>query len=287
MISILPQGFNDFHCKAGACRHTCCQKWEIDIDDDTADYYRGLKTPLGKKIQDHMEKGPDGWHFKLTDKGFCALLRTDGLCEVITALGEDKLCDICTVHPRFFTYVDEFILCGTGLCCEASCELLLAPHEPLTFTEEDTAFIYTFKELLDFIGFSLPESLTHYAPLFSSKSCQSILADLMITEPIDEAWTEEIRSLQGMIPALLEKVASYEKTYDPISFDRIYQFIFYRQLDKVEAYGLDAVRAYARRSTDFIFMETALHGNLEEALRRWSEQIEYDTDNVDWLLERL
>lgn len=31
-------------------------KWEIDIDDDTADYYRGLKTPLGKKIQDHMEK---------------------------------------------------------------------------------------------------------------------------------------------------------------------------------------------------------------------------------------
>ena len=87
-----------------------------------------------------MEKGPDGWHFKLTDKGFCALLRTDGLCEVITALGEDKLCDICTVHPRFFTYVDEFILCGTGLCCEASCELLLAPHEPLTFTEEDTTF---------------------------------------------------------------------------------------------------------------------------------------------------
>ena len=58
-------------------------------------------------------------------------------------------------------------------------------------------------------------------------------------------------------------------------------------LIKFEAYGLDAVRAYARRSTDFIFMETALHGNLEEALRRWSEQIEYDTDNVDWLLERL
>ena len=88
----------------------------------------------------------------------------------------------------------------------------LAPHEPLAFTEEDTAFIYTFKELLDFMGFSLPESLTHYAPLFSSKSCQSILADLMITEPIDEAWTEEIRSLQGMIPRLTgKKVASYEK----------------------------------------------------------------------------
>lgn len=56
MISILPQGFNDFHCKAGACRHTCCQKWEIDIDDDTADYYRGLKTPLGKKSKTIWKK---------------------------------------------------------------------------------------------------------------------------------------------------------------------------------------------------------------------------------------
>ena len=108
----------------------------------------------------------------------------------------------------------------------------------------------------------------------------------MITEPIDEAWTEEIRSLQGMIPALLEKVASYEKTMTPFPLTGSINY-FYRQLDKVEAYGLDAVRAYARRSTDFIFMETALHGNLEEVLRRWSEQIEYDTDNVDWLLERL
>ena len=91
----------------------------------------------------------------------------------------------------------------------------MAPHEPLTFTEEDTAFIYTFKELLDFMGFSLPESLTHYAPLFSSKSCQSILADLMITEPIDEAWTEEIRSLQGMIPALLEKWLPMKRPMTP------------------------------------------------------------------------
>ena len=124
-------------------------------------------------------------------------------------------------------------------------------------------------------------------PAFQQQILSKHLADLMITEPIDEAWTEEIRSLQGMIPTLLEKWLPNEKTYEPISFDRIYQFIFYRQLDKVEAYGLDAVRAYARRSTDFIFMETALHGNLEEALRRWSEQIEYDTDNVDWLLERL
>lgn len=31
-------------------------KWEIDIDDDTADYYRGLKTPLGKKSKTIWKK---------------------------------------------------------------------------------------------------------------------------------------------------------------------------------------------------------------------------------------
>ena len=91
----------------------------------------------------------------------------------------------------------------------------------------------------------------------------------------------------GHDPRLTGRSASKEKPISTIYVDRINKFIFYRQLDKIAAYGLDAVRAYARRSTDFIFMETALHGNLEEALRRWAEQIEYDTDNVDWLLERL
>ena len=41
---------------------------------------------------------------------------------------------------------------------------------------------------------------------------------------------------------------------------------------------------YARQSTDFIFIETAVFGDLPENIRRWSEQIEYDTDNTDILL---
>ena len=47
MISIIPEGFNDFCCKGGACRHTCCQVWEIDIDADTAEYYQQLPGKLG------------------------------------------------------------------------------------------------------------------------------------------------------------------------------------------------------------------------------------------------
>lgn len=64
----------------------------------------------------------------------------------------------------------------------------------------------------------------------------------------------------------------------------VYQYIFYRALEKEPFYGIDAVMTYARQSTDFIFIETAVFGDLPENIRRWSEQIEYDTDNPDILL---
>ena len=34
----------------------------------------------------------------------------------------------------------------------------------------------------------------------------------------------------------------------------------------------------------YIFLESVVTGDLAETIRRWSEQIEYDDDNVDLLL---
>jgi lysine-N-methylase len=287
MISIIPEGFNEFVCKAGRCRHTCCQLWEIDIDDDTAAYYLHLKGPMGDKLRRNMEKNEEGWHFKLRKDRHCGMLRPDGLCEVITELGEDKLCDICMVHPRFFTYAGEFILCGTGLCCERTCEILMDGKQPLAFHEEDTDFIYSFRELLEFMGFSISEALSHFTPRPDEGNYRNLLSDLAATDPIDEAWTREMAELTKDVPAVVTAAGRYSATYDPLLFDRLYQFIFYRQLDKAETYGLEAVAEYARRSTEFIFLEAARLGDVGEQMRRWSEQIEYDTGNVDFLIQQL
>ena len=59
----------------------------------------------------------------------------------------------------------------------------------------------------------------------------------------------------------------------------------YRQLDKLDAYGPETLIQYARQSTQYIFLKAALTGDPLEAVRRWSEQIEYDTENVGKLLE--
>ena len=45
-----------------------------------------------------------------------------------------------------------------------------------------------------------------------------------------------------------------------------------------------ALAVFARLSTEFVFMQDALFGFDPEHLRRWSEQIEYSTENVERLL---
>lgn len=290
MISLIPDGFNDFHCKGGACKHTCCQVWIIDIDDDTADYYQHLEGPLGDKLRASMEKSDEGWHFKLNDKGFCPLLDPDGLCRVVKELGDDALCDICAVHPRFFTHVDDeiedYTLCGTGLCCEETCEIIARLKGPLRFRDEDTGKRYTLKELLEDMGWGpVEDAWTHFRPVCTEAETRAILQSLAATEPIDAAWTAEMKELPGRTAELTERERAYTARYDRELFDRFLQFIFYRQLDKLEEYGPEALAEYARQSTQYIFMKAALTGDPLEAARRWSEQIEYDTGNVGLLLD--
>lgn len=287
LSDIYPLLMRNFHCKAGACQHTCCQKWEIDIDDATAAYYQSLNGDIGNHVRHNMYCDDDGWHFKLTEQERCGLLRNDGLCQLILDIGEGALCQICTDHPRFYVDVDDYTLCGVGLSCEASVELLVEQQEPLLFAVDHTDWTGDFPALLDFLGFSLPKSHLYFHPTITHIEYASILADLAITEPIDEAWTQDVKRLQANVDTLLDSSNTYKHHYNLTVFNNIYHYIFYRQLDKAFVYGIEAIAIYARRSTDYIFLMAALSGDVHESIRRWSEQIEYDTDNVDWLLERL
>jgi len=283
MISILPEFFNDFHCKADQCSHTCCQVWEIDIDEDTADYYGSLPGPLGEKIRRSMAKDGDTWHFTLNERGYCHLLDDKGLCTIIKELGEDALCDICTVHPRFFTYVDDYILCGVGLCCEETCELISQLAGPLHFMDEDTGTPLLFATLLEGMGLAMPEEELHFVPAPDAGCYHKLLARLAGTEPIDQAWTDRLQELLARVPEIVKAAEAYKSSCDATLFDRLYQYIFYRQLDKADTYGMRTLAEYARESTEYVYLESALTHNPREAMHRWSEQIEYDTENVDFL----
>ena len=47
----VPNFYNSFHCIADRCKDSCCIGWEIDIDEDTYDYYQQVDGEFGKRLR--------------------------------------------------------------------------------------------------------------------------------------------------------------------------------------------------------------------------------------------
>lgn len=98
-MRIVKQSFYDtFECVAGDCPGTCCQGWEIEIDEDTLEKYRNYDGPLKETVQNGINY--DTKLFKLLGNERCYMLRDDGLCKLVKLHGEEILCDTCHMFPR-------------------------------------------------------------------------------------------------------------------------------------------------------------------------------------------
>lgn len=127
-----PKYYKKFNCIADKCKHSCCVGWEIDIDEDTLEFYRELPGEIGEIIRDSFEEGEDSAYFRMRPDGRCPHLDERGLCRIIKALGDDCLCDICREHPRFYNDVGEHSEVGVGAVCEEAARLILAEADYAT-----------------------------------------------------------------------------------------------------------------------------------------------------------
>ena len=271
-----PDFYGRFRCRASACRHSCCRGWEIDIDENTLELYRGLRGEWREKMDAAIASDDFGAHFRLTEDERCPFLQQDGLCELICAFGEDALCDICALHPRFYELVGSYELAGLGLSCEAVCALLLAEEGELTLRCEETGETLTLSSLLKSLGCENTEGALRFIP---AEDLDGVMQHLEETEPIDAAWTEELGSLRKAL-----KNAPVPELPAGPRYDRMLQYIVYRSIEHAEPAGWRAVLRYAREGVSFVALQDALYGTDPEHLRRWSEQIEYSTENVELLL---
>ncbi|MBE5776993.1 MAG: hypothetical protein E7326_05745 [Clostridiales bacterium] len=138
MKTVIPDYYPRFACLMGACRHTCCAGWEIDVDEESLARYRQLPGTFGARIRESLEEKDGVTSFRLGDGERCPFLREDGLCDMIVHLGKDSLCQICADHPRFRNYFSDRVEIGLGLCCEAAAALILKNPSPVTLCTLDT-----------------------------------------------------------------------------------------------------------------------------------------------------
>lgn len=265
-MELRPDFYGEFSCKASACRHSCCRGWEIDIDEDTARYYLSLGGPLGDELRNALQYDGESYSFGLTEEGSCPFLRDDGLCRLILELGEDVLSDICALHPRYFADYKGCELCGLGLACEKTAELLLRGKDTLKFVS-DTGESLTMEELVG--------RKTGLFPTLTEEEREKLIEKYSLCEPIDENWRRELEEMRSL---------PLPKGFDSEAFSRITDYILFRRLEDEERYGLQGILSFAREAGEFILFLAEKEG-LNEASRRWSEEIEYSTENVRILMD--
>lgn len=293
MISIYPTIYHDFQCKADRCENTCCQLWTIDIDEPTAERYHAMTGPLGESLRQAITVDDEGSHFVFSkEQPMCPLLNEQGLCKVVLELGEEGLCDTCHMHPRFYKYIEDLELCGVGLSCEASVELLAqdCTNRDLVFTIEDDDNEFgpderlRLENVFQLLAFDLEPTLFQYTPSPNVEYYEQLLNLYKTTEPIDEAWTAQVNALSNNINQVVTAVKNYVQQQDMSLFNKVYQYILYRQIDMLADYTLETIVDYAKDGTEYMLMTSAIEGKTLKQIARWSQQIEYDEDNVELLL---
>lgn len=294
MISLYPTIYHTFQCKADRCENTCCQLWTIDIDESTAERYHTMTGPLGESLRQAITVDDEGSHFVFSkEQPMCPLLSEQGLCKVVLELGEEGLCDTCHMHPRFYKYIEDLELCGVGLSCEASVELLAeyTQSDQVIFTIEDDQGEFspderlTIQNIFELLALDIDLSYFQYSPNPDVQYYKKLLELYSTTEPIDEKWTAQINALSGNMEKLITSVQTYVANHDMGLFNKVFQYILYRQIDMLADYSLEAILSYAKDSVEYILITSAIEGSPLKQVARWSQQIEYDEDNVDLLLQ--
>ncbi len=139
MDRIIWNAYRRFHCIAQNCPDSCCQGWEVDIDEKTADFYRNMDGELGDRLRQVL-KTEDGNTAMILEKSRCPMWRQDGLCQIQAEKGHAALCQVCREYPRLYMDYGDFAEWGLEMSCPEAARLLFedmsADIERVPGTEE-------------------------------------------------------------------------------------------------------------------------------------------------------
>jgi len=300
MRIIAPDYYHHFRCIADKCRHSCCIGWEIDIDPDAREKYRHIPGEFGKRLNEAIEDGEVST-FRLGEGERCPMLNASGLCDLITALGEESLCQICTDHPRFRNYFSNRTEIGLGLCCEEAARLILTRKTPMKLVvleddgrgeelsedEEDLlairdTLILTLQDRTLPLPARLDELLALGGRSIPALDWVALYRDL---ERLDPRWDDALDLLDKPHPSLPPCFHA--------AIENFTVYLLYRHLPgALEDDDIAGRTAFCVLSAQILMALCAAKPGctMEDLLdfaRMYSAEIEYSQDNIDALLDAL
>ncbi len=286
MRIFFPSYYNEFKCIAEKCRHSCCVDWEIGVDDDTMKKYNSLKGELGEEIR---AKIADEATIGLCPDGRCPFLDAQGLCRIISSLGDEYTSRICREHPRFYHRIGDRVEGGIGLSCEEAARIVLSSNgfAKMIEVERDA-------EVADESDF---DTVIHreyiYSILSSGYSYREKLSKIAERYNIDlsfdqDHWREvfmELEYLDGDMADMFKVGKTEDRPQLQAYLTRFLAYLVFRHVSIAENY--DNLRA----RVGFCLLITAVlenmvaerevtFGEICNCARLISEEIEYSEDNT-------
>ncbi len=303
---IYPDYYREFKCIGSECRHNCCIGWEIDIDSESAVYYKTVDGKMGERLKRAVSKGEEP-HFILGEKERCPFLNEQNLCDIITELGEERLCSICREHPRFHNELPDRVESGVGLACEAAARIILGKStffclEPRRESEDEIIILRDkvlvalqnreksieerVCDMLSLSGAALPDkSYREWAEIFLS------------LERLDESFTERLLKLRLVGDSTdFCRFAEYMKENESEYEQLLCYFIYRHFANAPDLYEAAARAAFAALCRKIIFALGAINfeekGSLDfdervDICRLFSSEIEYSDENLHYLFDML
>lgn len=285
MKEIFPDYYKKFKCIADKCQHSCCVGWEIDIDQSTMDLYNSLEGEFADKIRENIEGEVP--HFVLKEGERCPFLNDSGLCDIICELGENALCDICHLHPRFRNFYPNLIETGLGLCCEEAARIILTDNEKFSVSLPLSARMKKFfkerKNVFDILQNREVSILTRFHNLaekydlkfeFSNDKLYELYKSL---ERLDLNWEKELEKLKTV-----NNNDIFTRDDLQIFFEQLACYFVFRHFQK--GVGLALLSCWV------IGVMCSLAENSEQMIdiaRMYSSEIEYCEENTGKIIEFL
>ena len=323
MLIRVPDYYHNFKCLAGACPHSCCEKWEVVIDEEHVCAYQRVSGALGDKLRAAMQTDEDGDICFPLNGGRCPFLDEENLCEIHRQLGEEATSVTCQEHPRFTEDYGVFREITLSASCPAALALLLSSDAPLTFTESETG--EPAEEGDEWLPFLLPlrtrmlDILRDRSLPLRARLRRFLLLAMEAQQCLDRDEAEALPALavswqpeesgEGdtdeapLFPAALRMLASLEileedwlrllaqaeaseqTAVSQTLLERIAVYFDFRYLLKCVNDGDLLSRAQLCVLAVLVVERLSTVCGLEEALRRFSCEIEHNEENIDALLE--
>ena len=285
-----PDYYKKFKCIAGDCRHSCCIGWEISVDRDTLQSYARLDADLCNHI--NSETGI----IELCESGRCPFLCDDGLCRIISDLGEEYISHICREHPRFYHRVTDRVECGIGMSCEEASRVILSSDNYFEFySVERSDAEWADESDFDAIEYRrIIYSILSDRAISVSERIEKIKSEFSILDSIHtfDEWNEilsELEYLDDEHRQMLSLDFFDAREGCELYLERFFAYLIFRHLSI--ATSLENLRArlgfcllllsvfeynISKIDNDF--------GKITDVARVISEEIEYSDDNTDMLI---